>query len=238
MLQALISSVNTFPHYESENSLINSLGFPSQGLHKIAQRLRNLEERTVPLLISIAALDEEGFESCHSVLEPLVDAIELNISSPNTLGLRVFQEPKRLKMLLDRINTTRKKPLFVKLPPYVDKEGEEQVKSLLNACISSGVSGVTAGNTVPKLEHRLAIGSGGLSGHAIFPQMLKILRELRKEAGTSLVINACGGIFTGEDAWQALESGANTVQLYTGMVYQGTGIVKNICADLLNRYSA
>ena len=219
--------------YPDRESLANSLGFPSDGLEVVAVRLRRSHTRPSPVLVSVAALDEDGFERCHSTLEPLVEAVELNISSPNTQGLRVFQDPERLRLLLDRINEDRKKPLFVKLLPYTDDKGREHVHTLLQTCIAAGVSGVTAGNTIPISEPKLAIGAGGLSGRAIFPDMLRVLSELRREAGADFVINACGGIFTGNDAWQALQAGANTVQLYTGMVYRGPGIVKNICEELV-----
>ena len=219
--------------YPDRESLINSLGFPSDGLDVVAARLRRLDNRPAPVLVSVAALDEEGFKRCHHTLEPLVEAVELNISSPNTQGLRVFLDSERLRLLLERLNEGRKKPLFVKLPPYTDNEGRERVHALLQACMAAGVSGVTAGNTIPISEPKLAIGTGGLSGRAIFPDMLRVLRELRKEAGVDFVINACGGIFSGNDAWQALQAGANTVQLYTGMVYQGPGIVKNLCEELV-----
>jgi dihydroorotate dehydrogenase len=218
--------------YPDRESLINSLGFPSDGLDVVAARLQRLNDRPAPVLVSVAALDEEGFERCHRTLEPLVEAVELNISSPNTQGLRVFLEQERLSLLLEHLNAGRKKPLFVKLPPYTNNEGREQVHALLQACLAAGVSGVTAGNTIPVSEPKLAIGAGGLSGRVIFPDMLRVLGELRQEAGTKFVINACGGIFTGNDAWQALQAGANTVQLYTGMVYKGPGIVKEICREL------
>jgi dihydroorotate dehydrogenase len=219
--------------YPDRESLVNSLGFPSDGLNAVAARLQRLHTRPAPVLVSVAALDEEGFERCHRTLEPLVEAVELNISSPNTQGLRVFQDPERLRLLLDRINEGRKKPLFVKLPPYTDDQGREHVHALLQACMGGGVTGVTAGNTIPISEPKLAIGTGGLSGRAILPDMLRILAELRQEAGADFVINACGGISTGYDAWQTLQAGANTVQLYTGMVYKGPGIVKNICEELV-----
>jgi dihydroorotate dehydrogenase len=224
--------------YQDRESLINSLGFPSDGLEVVAARLRRLSDRPAPVLVSVAALDEEGFERCYRTLESLVEAVELNISSPNTQGLRVFLNHERLRLLLERLNAGRKKPLFVKLPPYTTDEGKEQVHALLRACMAAGISGVTAGNTVPTSEPKLAIGAGGLSGRAIFQDMLRVLGELRQEAGSEFVINACGGIFTGNDAWQALQAGASTVQLYTGMIYKGPGIVKDICKELTQLYQA
>ena len=219
----------------SAESLVNSLGFPSHGLQVIAARLRRLRVHPVPVVISIAGLDVEDFLVCHKLLEPLVEAVEVNISSPNTQGLRRFQEPDRLRELLEEINVQRQKPLFVKLPPYTSDRGREQVMGLLAQCLATGVSGVTAINSIPIAEPRLASGQGGLTGRAILPDMLRIVRELRQEAGRRLVLNACGGVATGEDVWKALEAGADTVQLYTAMVYRGPGVVRTITHDLARR---
>ena len=223
---------------QSTQSLINSMGFPGDGVRVVAERLRRLEHRPVPVVVSIAALDVEGFQECHQKLEPLADAIELNISSPNTQGLRRFQDPEGLSELLGRVNAQRRKPLFVKLPPYTDDQGKEQVFSLLHQCLAAGVTGVTAINTIPVADRRLATGQGGLSGRVIFPGMLRVVGELRREAGPDLVINACGGISTGEEAWQALQAGADTVQLFTALVYQGPAVAQAIALELAARLRA
>ena len=213
-------------------SLVNSLGFPSDGLDAVAARLRRRSSGPAPVFVSIAALEEEDTEACLTALEPLVSGVELNISSPNTQGLRRFQEPQALRALLERLNVRRTKPLFVKLPPYADDAGREQVLQLLGVCVATGVSGVTAINTVPVEEPRLAMGRGGLSGRAVLDDMLRIIPELRREAGPELIINACGGIATSGDVRRALDAGADTVQLYTAMVYGGPGVAGAICRGL------
>ncbi|MBI2872686.1 MAG: dihydroorotate dehydrogenase 2 [Chloroflexi bacterium] len=221
-----------------QQALVNAMGFPSNGLERVARRLERLRpsaeglrHRPTPIFVSIAALDEEGFARCHQRLEPLVEAVELNISSPNTAGIRVFQERDALLSLLRRLGG-RRKPLFVKLPPYSDPQGQERVLSLLEICRQAGVTGVTAINTVPVEEPRLKVGTGGLSGRPLLSDMLRIVSELRREGGPDLVINACGGIFTGEDAFAALQAGADTVQLFTALVYEGPGVVRCICRKL------
>ena len=218
-------------------SLINALGFPSDGLDAVARNLRALRRRPAVVLVSIAALDEVETERCLEVLEPLVEGVELNISSPNTEGLRRFQEPEPLRALLERLNALRTKPLFVKLPPYLDEDEpqREKVLSLLRVCAEVGVSGVTAINTVPTDEPRMATGRGGMSGAAIRPDMLRIIPELRREAGGGMTINACGGIASAADAAAALDAGADTVQLYTALVYRGPGVVREITAGLASR---
>jgi dihydroorotate dehydrogenase len=215
-----------------QESLINALGFPSQGLAAVAKRLRGLRDRPAKVMVSIAALDETETEACLTTLEPLVEAIELNISSPNTAGLRRFQEPDALRGLLERLNRSRQKPLFIKIPPYKDDASRENVMALVRVCREVGVTGITAINTVPVEDDRLAMGRGGLSGAAILPDMLRIVAEVRSEVGSEMVINACGGIGSADDARRALDAGADTVQLYSALVYRGPGLVREIVAGL------
>ena len=104
--------------------------------------------------------------------------------------------------------------------------------ALVRVCRETGVTGITAGNTIPVDDTRLAMGRGGLSGSAILPDMLRIVPEIRSEVGAELIINACGGISTANDAQKALSSGANTVQIYTSMVYRGPRVVSDIVEGL------
>jgi dihydroorotate dehydrogenase len=217
------------PH---QSSLINALGFPSEGLRAAEARLRSLSSRPAKVLVSIAALDEQGTLECLTALEPLVDGIEVNISSPNTAGLRKFQEPVALRRLLDVLSAARKKPLFIKIPPYMNQADHQNVMSLVRECRDAGVTGITVMNTIPVEDARLAMGRGGLSGAAVREDMLRIVPEVRAEVGKEMVINACGGIATPGDARRALAAGADTVQLYTAMVYRGPGVVGEIVKGL------
>jgi dihydroorotate dehydrogenase len=218
-----------------QSSLMNALGFPGDGLRAAEARLRKLTNRPANVLVSIAALDEQETRECLTTLEPLVDAIEVNISSPNTAGLRKFQEPVALRSLLDVLNEARTKPLFIKIPPYMNETERENVMSLVRACRDAGVTGITVMNTIPVEDARLAMGRGGLSGLAVREDMLRIVPEVRAEVGSKMVIHACGGIATAEDARRALAAGANTVQVYTSMVYRGPGVVGEIVKGLAKR---
>ena len=170
---------------------------------------------------------------CHRALQPLAAGLELNISSPNTEGIRVFQEPRRLEELLAALKPLKEKPLFLKLPPYFDEAQRNRVLELVDVCIQHSVDGVTATNTRPVADKRLATGEGGLSGKPMLPHTLRIVGEIRRHAGARLTINACGGIFSGEDALQALLAGADTVQLFTGFIYGGPGLMRSINRHLL-----
>lgn len=223
----------------AQESLTNALGFPGRGLAAAARELTRARGRTggAPVAASISGTSVDDVVECRRVLEQLVDAVEVNISSPNTAGLRVFHEPPALAELLGRLNEGRAKPLMVKLPPYPEEDGPEteSVLSLARVCRDAGVDGLTAANSRPTEDDRLAVGRGGLSGRPVYGRMLDLVRDLRGEVGTGTAINACGGIFTGRHAQDALDAGADTVQVYTGLVYRGPSAVRSIKAEMLER---
>ena len=99
--------------------------------------------------------------------------------------------------------------------------------------MDEGVDALTVSNTRPVQDSRLAVGAGGLSGKPVFQDMLRMVRDVKAEVGDRVAVNACGGIFTGEDAWEALQAGATTVQLLTGLIYRGPGVVKRMNRELL-----
>ena len=223
-----------------QRAILNALGFPGTGLVKAAHRLEEVQHLTksVPIVVSISGTTEDQIVRCHRRLEPICSAVEINISSPNTAGLKVFQQPDNLTKLLDAVNKRREHPLAVKLPPFVASSSSdaaaqrESVLALAKVCNSAGIDAVTIANSLPTKDPRMAVGMGGMSGKPIFNDMLDMVRTVRSELGTSSAINACGGIFTGQDAADALSAGATTVQLYTGMVYRGPWIANKIGREL------
>jgi dihydroorotate dehydrogenase len=220
-------------------SQTNALGFPSKGLTAAAQELSRarIGMRGVPIAASISGTSVDDVATCHRTLEPLVDAVELNISSPNTAGLRVFHGAVELAKLLNELNEDRAKPLIVKLPPYPEEDGPEaeDVLSLARVCRAAGVDGLTAANSRPTDDPRLAAGRGGLSGRPIYERMLNLVQDLRSEVGAGMDINACGGIFTGGQAQEAIAAGATTVQIHTAIVYRGPSAARSIKAEMLEQ---
>ena len=218
-----------------DRSLINSLGFPGRGLEHAARRLersRSAMEAT-PVVVSVSGVTSDEIVRCHRRLEPLADAVEINISSPNTAGLRVFHHPEPLARLLAALNERRDKPLFVKLPAPADGEGDDTPLALADTCVLNGVEGLTVTNTRPTADRRLAVGAGGLSGKPLFDDMVRLVSRIRARVGHGVAINACGGVFTGDDAWTALEAGATTVQLLTGLIYRGPSVSKRVNREIL-----
>ena len=223
---------------ESRHALLNALGFPGLGLDAAVERLTSdmgLVGDT-PIVVSVSGADIVDISRCHATMEPLANAIEVNISSPNTANLRVFHYPDVLGELLDTLNEVRTKPLFVKLPPFQSRDDDpkrnELVLSLADVCAAKYVDALTVANTQPVQDERLGVGTGGLSGRPIFGQMLRMVREVRERVGRYTDINASGGIFTASDAWQALMAGADSVQVMTGFVYRGPGIARDISVGL------
>lgn len=227
--------------YENDEALVNSLGFPSRGVEHTAMGLEQAQSRLngTPVVASISGVAADEIVRCHRRLEPLATAIEVNISSPNTLGLRIFQQPETLRQLLERLNERRTRPLFVKLPPYVEtpsigSEQKDMVLRLVDMCVQNRVEAVTVSNTWPVRDSRLAVGTGGLSGRPVLSDMLQMVADIRATAGNGIAINASGGIFSGEDALAAIQAGATTVQILTSLVYRGPGIVRRINEQMLS----
>jgi dihydroorotate dehydrogenase subfamily 2 len=218
------------------SSLLNSMGLPNKGSEIISRKIGEIERREGPLILSVSGLSIEEFVTCYRELEAIADGVELNISTPNTIGVRAFQDPEKLKLLLDAITAIRsQKPLWVKIPPYFDEKERENVLNLVDICLGKPVDAITAINTRRIKEERSSIGTAGLSGREIFQDMLRIVGEIYNYTQGKIPINACGGIFSGADAWQAIESGASSIQLYTGLIYEGPRITANINRELLQK---
>ncbi len=218
-----------------QKSLVNSMGLPNEGVQKVAANLSKRGLTKGPIIVSISGLSVEEFVECYSQIEPLVNGIELNISSPNTADVRIFQEPDVLRKLLGALGSVRTsgKPVWVKIPPYFDNKQRENVHNLIDECIKASVDAITATNTKPITEPRASIGTGGLSGPLILQDTLRIVADVYNHTGGKIPINACGGISSGLDAWRAFEAGASSGQLYTGLIYEGPGVVSKINRELL-----
>lgn len=219
-------------------SLINSMGFPNNGLEVAVERIAGNQRyrKETPIVVSVSGTDIDEIVACHRRLEPLVDAVEVNISSPNTAGLRRFHDAEVLSELLTAVNEKREQPLFVKMPPFPSREENEEINklmlSLAAVCASEKVGALTVANTQPVENAKLGVRSGGKSGKPIYDDMLRMVSEVRAVVGDAVAINACGGIFTAKDAWKALNAGADTVQLLTGMVFEGPLIAPAIAKGL------
>ncbi len=219
-------------------ALVNSMGFPNPGSETAVRKMKRYAG-SPPLVASVSGTEVADLVACHRRVEPHAAAVEINISSPNTAGLRVFHDPAALADLLSAVGQGRGRPLFVKLPPYPDAaDGRRTAMALVRACADGGVDGLTLANSRPVSDDRLAVGSGGLSGGPLLGETLRMVREVRAELGAGMAISACGGIFDGAQAVEALRAGADTVQIYTALVYRGPAAVGLIKREMLRAMDA
>ena len=226
-----------------QQALINRLGFNNDGADAIAQRLGALRESgrwpAVPVGINIGKsratpLEQATEDYLYSflMLRDFADYITLNISSPNTPGLRELQEPEKLSELLYAIGKearTAPKPLVVKISPDMSNT---ELKAILAVCEENGVSGIIATNTT--LDHSSIATqldqAGGLSGAPLRDKSTALVREIA--ARSTIPVIASGGIFDTESAREKFHAGAVLIQLYTGLVYRGPQLLREIMERL------
>src|SRR3990170_772582 len=217
--------------YRERGSLSNAMGLPNPGAEAAEATLANVR-RTVPRLASIADEDLADVLETHALREPHVDAIELNASCPNVSWGRDRDNEAHLAELLRELGTRRTKPIFVKLPPFRSAVEREVVLALARIARQGGADALTCSNSLPVTEPRLAAGSGGLSGRELLEGTVENVAAMRAAIDGELPINACGGVAAAADAIACIEAGATTVQLYTGLVYGGPGLVGELAAGL------
>jgi len=229
--------------YPEQEALINRLGFNNDGVDVVATRLRTLRESgrwpAIPVGINIGkskitpienAVDDYVYS--FRLLAPVADYIVLNVSSPNTPGLRSLQEHDALVKLLAAIrleNETACKPVLLKIAPDLSSAELEQI---IAACEQNGIAGIIATNTT--LDHT-AISSardqtGGLSGRPLGEKSTAFVRAITSRS--SLPVIASGGISDAASAREKLEAGAQLLQVYTGYVYRGPGLLREIAQGL------
>ena len=207
----------------SQRALVNALGFPNQGLRAVEPRFRRESRRRNRIFASISGTIEDEIVACYRKLAPMTSAVELNISSPNTAGLRVFHDPARLRPLIEQLIGERgsQSRLFVKLPPWEESEDRRKSLQLAETAVSAGAHGLVVANTVPVEHPGLAVGSGGLSGAPLMDNTERMTAEVSAGIGKDAAIISCGGVFSPEDVWRLIACGASAVQLYTAFIYEG-----------------
>jgi dihydroorotate dehydrogenase len=212
-------------------SMVNAMGLPNPGADVAARTLAR-SPHVGPRFASVADEALEDALATHALLEPHVDAVELNASCPNVSWGRDRDNEAHLAGLLRGLGARRTKPLFVKLPHFSEDVEREVVLALAEIAVEGGADGLVCSNTRPVADRGLAVGRGGLSGRALFGDTLRIVAEIGAATGGAVPIAACGGISSAEDALACLEAGATTVQVYTGLVYRGPRFLRELLAGL------
>ena len=183
---------------------------------------------------------EEDYYLCMEKLSSLGNYITINISSPNTQGLRDFHDQKELEKLLTGINKIKKennlsKPLALKLSPDID---DNEISKIVELIIKYRISGIIVSNSTEINRENLSDikknERGGLSGQPLRDRSTKLIKKFFNETQGKIEIIGVGGVDSGEAVFEKISAGANAVQLYTGMVFKGPGIVKDIKKDLIS----
>lgn len=233
----------------SQKALINRMGFNNDGVDAIAKRLKIRKEKSNSSLIiggnigknKVTENSDAWRDYCINFtgLEEVVDYFVVNVSSPNTPGLRELQEKESLRKIFSELQNINKKnkPILLKIAPDLETSALDDIIELTQEVKIDGLvsSNTTLDRSLLNKANALkatAIGAGGLSGQPLLEKSNQVLNYLHKGIGNRLPIIASGGIFDGEDAQSKLQAGASLVQVWTGFVYEGPGMVKNICTYL------
>ena len=230
-----------------DGALINRLGFPSRGADFVARRLQAPRPAGLVLGVNLGKnrqtpLEEaaQDYLALMEVFAPLADYLAINVSSPNTPGLRQLQRRAELEGLLAALDEKRSEiasrlgkrvPLLIKLAPDLS---QAELEDALSAIVLCGMDGVIAANTTLSregLRTPLKDQAGGLSGAPVRDRSLEMVRRIVRSTGGSLPVIGVGGVMGGEDARRYLDAGAKLVQVYTGLVYAGPGLVKEIVSS-------
>jgi dihydroorotate dehydrogenase len=210
-------------------AIVNSMGLPNTGAEAAAAELARAR-RTAPRFASVADEDVEAASETVELLAPHVEGFELNASSPNAPWRH---DAAHIGTLLAAFRGRTDLPVLLKLPPFTNDDERKPVLDLARAAIDAGAHGLVCANTIPVEEPRLAAGRGGLSGAPLRELTPRIVSDVAAATGRAVPIVACGGISTIEDVRVCLDAGAVAVQLYTGLIYRGPGIVGAITRGLL-----
>lgn len=234
-----------------DKALINRMGFNNKGVEVAANKLRNRKSKLIiggnigknKLTPNENALDD--YLKCFDTLYNTVDYFVVNVSSPNTPGLRDLQEKEPLTKILSTLEQRNQqlahakptKPILLKVAPDLT---DNQLDDIVDIVLNTKIAGVIATNTTIgreglKTNHNTIenIGAGGLSGKPLKNRATEVIKYLAKKSNYAFPIIAVGGIFSAQDALEKLQAGASLVQVYTGFIYEGPTMIKEICKKLV-----
>jgi len=212
-----------------DRALLNRMGFNNHGAGELAVRLtRHVPEMPIGVNIGktkVTPAEEavHDYATSARLLAPLASYLVVNVSSPNTPGLRDLQAVQSLRPILAAVRAETSKPVLVKIAPDLSDHDVDEIADL---AVELGLAGIVATNTTVSREGLAtpgveALGAGGISGPPVAQRSLEILQRLYRRVGDKLVLISVGGIETADDAWERIVNGASLLQGYTGFVYGG-----------------
>jgi dihydroorotate dehydrogenase len=235
-----------------DEALINRMGFNNDGADAMAASLAKRKVNRIPIAVNIGKnkdtpneLAHEDYRACIRKLYEYGDFFVVNISSPNTQGLRDLQHGDELKKLLEAVMQEMRsqagsrgalaKKVFVKIAPDMS---DEQLAHTVSTIMDSEVSGIIATNTTLSrdgLSHRNAGETGGLSGKPLTRRSTEVIAAVYRQTGGRLPIIGSGGIFTAQDAYDKIRAGASLVEIYTALIYKGPELLRELTSGLVER---
>lgn len=234
-----------------DEALINRMGFNNEGVEALVERLKNRKKNQLIVGGNIGknkvTPNEEAtsdYTYCFEALFPYVDYFVVNVSSPNTPNLRALQDKEPLTALLNALQVLNQaknapKPILLKIAPDLN---DAQLDDILAIVEATKIDGIIATNTtisradLSTSSTRIEIiGAGGLSGQPVKNRATEVIRYLKEASNGQLTIIGVGGIQSAADALEKLEAGADLVQVYTGLIYEGPALIKSINRQLLNQ---
>lgn len=234
-----------------DEALINRMGFNNKGVVEAAKKLRNRKDKSVLIGGNIGknkntpnenAIDD--YILCFNQLFEVVDYFVVNVSSPNTPNLRALQEKEPLTALLQTLQQlndqkTKPKPILLKIAPDLT---DSQLDDIIDIVKQTGIAGVIATNTTVSrdgLSYEKTqiekLGAGGLSGKPLTKRSTEVIKYLKQRSGNAFPVIGVGGIHSAADALEKLEAGADLIQLYTGFIYHGPGLIMEINKAILQK---
>ena len=230
-----------------DDALINRLGFNNQGVDVVAARLKQVQRKGLIIGGNIGknklTSNEDAVNDYITSFDRLFDVVDyfvVNVSSPNTPGLRELQEKEPLKHILNTLQQRNNKnqitrPILLKIAPDLTNS---QLDDIIEIVMETKIAGVIATNTTISRDDLLSSEnlkkeSGGLSGKPLTMRSTEVIRYLSEHSNKSFVIVGVGGIHSPEDALEKIQAGASLIQIYTGFIYEGPGLIKRILKGLL-----
>ena len=231
-----------------DKALINRFGINNKGVKNAVEHLKkerpevivaaNISKNTASINEDAAKDDEKAF----AILYDFVDMFVVNVSCPNVVGLTSLQDISFLSDIVDRLLDLRMyydnyRPILLKVSPDLSRE---QLDDIIDYCLRSGIDGIVAGNTTRSREGLKSIsaekiesiGNGGMSGAPVHEKNLALVRYISEKSDGKLPIIGVGGIMSGAQAKEMLDAGASLVEIYTGFIYEGPALIKNILKHL------
>lgn len=232
-----------------DKAIINRFGINNKGVKNAVEHLKK-ERPEVIVAANISknttSINEDAakdYETSFALLYDFVDMFVVNVSCPNVVGLTALQDISFLSDIVDRLLDLRRyydtyRPILLKVSPDLSRE---QMDDIIDYCLRSGIDGIVAGNTTRSRDGLTIpqskideIGNGGMSGAPVHKKNLELVRYIHTKSQGRLPIIGVGGIMSGKDAQAMIEAGASLVEIYSGFIYEGPGLVKNIITHLEN----